>query len=216
MKQRRGNQYYGSSLSFVDMLFNIIMLFVLLFFAAVLLMNAPAKKKDIESKADMMIAMSWPDNSPHDIDLWIKVPDGTLIGYPNKENSYLHLERDDLGITNNYIPQDERNIGIAPRREVISFRGKVNGRYITNIHYYAAKNAEGRIIPKSPGKVPVVVELIQINPTYRVLSRKEIILESLKEEKTAFSFIILDNQVMEIEQDIEEPFISEYKDTGIH
>ena len=48
---------------------------------------------------------------------------------------------------------------------------------------------------------------MQINPTYNILARKEINLATVKEEKTAFSFIIRDDAVTEIETDIEEPFI---------
>ena len=205
MMKKRHNQYHGSSLSFIDMLFNIIILFVLLFFVALLTMNPDSKKKDIESKADLMIVMTWPDNSPHDIDLWLKTPE-TLIGYPHRENSYAHLEQDNLGMANNFIMKDNERIEIPSRREVITFRGTPNGRYVVNINFFAAYGPDAGNAPI----VPVTVELIQINPSYRVLVKKDLTLERVKQEKTAFSFVIRENEVTDIDNDLDEPFLGTY------
>lgn len=210
MKKSINEKYYGSNIAFQDMLFNIIIQFVFLFFLALCLINPISKKNDVESKADLMITMSWPDNSPHDVDLWIKLSDGMLIGYPSRENSFIHLERDDLGSTNNYVVKSGEKVGLAPRREVIVFRGKVDGRYVANVHFYMAKSTDGKYFDVDTFDLPVMVELIQINPTYKTLSRKEIKLTKIKEEKTAFAFVISDGNVIDVEQDIEEPFISTY------
>lgn len=206
--KRNNVKYYGNNISFIDMLFNIIIVFALIFFAAVLLMNEPAKKKDVETKADIIVTMSWPDKSPHDIDLWIKVPDGFPIGYRHKENSYLYLDKDDLGISNNFIIKDGERIPLGPRREVISFRGKVPGRYVVNTFFYMCKTEDNKEKETYDGPpLPVIVELIQINPVYKILRRKEIMLTAVKEERTAFSFIIRDDMITEIDDDIEEPFV---------
>lgn len=201
-------QYHGSNISFIDMLFNIIIVFVLLFFVAIMLMNPPSKKADIESKADLMITMSWPDLSPHDIDLWVKPPNGTPIFYNHRENSFVFLDRDDLGISNNFVIKDDQKIALAPRREVMSFRGKEQGRYVANVHFYIPKSADGSKVETYDGTpIPVTVELVQINPVYKILARKEIALTRVKEERTAFSFIIRDDIIAELSLDIEEPFI---------
>ena len=205
---KRNNHYHGSNISFIDMLFNIIMVFVLLFFASILMMNPTAKKNDVEVKADMIVTMTWPDLSPHDMDLWISVPDGPAIGYPRKENTYLFLERDDLGASNNYVMKNDKKEILSTRREVMTFRGRPDGRYVVNVNFYAAKTELGAIISEYDGPpVPVVVELIQINPFYKVIARKEILLSKVHEERTAFSFIIRDNEVTDIDKDLEEPFI---------
>jgi hypothetical protein len=205
---KKNHNYHGSNISFIDMLFNIIMVFVLMFFASILMMNPPAKKNEVEVKADTIITMTWPDNSPHDIDLWVKVPEGNPIGYSHKENTYLFLERDDLGANNNYVMKNDERVILATRREVATFRGKEEGRYVVNVNFYMAKTMDGHTDSAYSGPpIPVVVELIQINPVYRVLARKEIMLTSVREEKTAFSFIVNNNEITEIEKDIEEPFI---------
>jgi hypothetical protein len=209
--RRKNNTYHASSISFIDMLFNINMLFVLLFIGAFLLINPQAKKKDIESKAEMLVILTWPDNSPHDIDLWLKTPDD-IIGYPHRENTYVHLERDDLGITNNFVPGKSKDQAeISARREVIVFRGKRDGRYVANVHFFMAKQKDGSVgwdgVP-----VPVTVELIQVNPTYEILSKKDIILTDPGQEETAFSFIISDDKVTEIDKNADEKIRSHYQD----
>lgn len=203
--KRRHNPFHGSSLSFIDLLFNIIILFVLLFFVALMMMNPDSKKKDIESKADLMIVLTWPDNNPHDIDLWLKTPD-SLIGYPNRENSYAHLEQDNLGMTNNFIMRDNERVEIPTRREVITFRGTPNGRFVVNVHFFTANGPEAGNAPS----VPVTVELIQINPTYKILAKKDIVLERVKQQKTAFAFVIRENEVTDIDDDLDDPFLTNY------
>jgi len=200
--------YHGSNISFIDMLFNIIIVFVLLFFVTVMLMNPQSKKEDIESKADILITMSWPDHSPHDIDLWVKPPNGVPIFYNHRENSFVFLDRDDLGISNNFVIKDGVKTPLAPRREVMSFRGKEPGRYVANVHFYLPKTPDGTKADTYDGTpIPVVVELTQINPVYKILAKKEIILTFVKEERTAFSFIIRDDVVTELTMDVEEPFL---------
>jgi hypothetical protein len=205
----RNSQYHGNNISFVDMLFNIIIVFALLFFIAVLLMNPPTKKKDIEAKADLIITMTWSDNSPHDIDLWVHPPEGHNIGYTSKENSYIFLDRDDLGVINNYIVKDDTKQLLPTRREVISFRGKQPGRYIVNAQLFAAKDENGEALSEYNGlAIPIVVELIQINPVYKILSRKELVLSDFKEEKTAFSFIIVGETITQIDTETKQLFIT--------
>lgn len=208
--------YHGSNISFIDMLFNIIIVFVLLFFIAVMLMNPVSKKEDIASKADLMITMTWPDNNPHDVDLWVKPPNGTAIFYNHRENSYVFLDRDDLGISNNFVMKDGVRVPLSARREVMSFRGKESGRYVANVHFYLSKTPDGAKADTYDGTpIPVTVELIQINPVYKILAKKEIVLTKVKEERTAFSFIIRDDTVSEIAVDIEEPFLQSNGSTVI-
>lgn len=205
MKYKR--TYHGNNISFIDMLFNIIIVFVLLFFMAILLMNPVSKEKDVEAKADLLIIMTWPDNNPHDIDLWVKPPNGSAIGFTHKTNSYLFLDRDDLGVSNNFVIINEKKVTISTRREVMTFRGKEPGRYVVNAHFFLSKGLDGKMATYDGVPVPVMIELVQINPVYKILVRKEVILTMVREEKTAFSFIIRDDNVTEIDIETEEHFI---------
>lgn len=210
----RSKIFHSNNISFIDMLFAIIAIFIILFFVSILSMNVVSKKNDMESKADLMIILSWTDNSPHDIDLWLKAPNDTFIGYPRKENGFIFLDRDDLGIANNFIINDGIKTILSTRREVITFRGKLNGRYVTNVHFFSAKSEGGIPLEGDTFKTNVTIELVQINPVYKILAKKELILEKVKEEKTAFSFILVGDDVTDIEVEIEEPFLAHFRKPG--
>jgi len=220
MRKSKGSKYYGSNISFIDMLFNINMLFFLLLIIAIIQINPKAKQNDVESKAEMMVVMNWPDNNPNDVDLWIKTPEGQHIGFSNRENSYIHLERDDRGAVNNNFMKNGEKVELPFRREVLVFRGKADGRYVVNVHLYAIKDLTGSSTrEKNIDPIPVSVELIQVNPTYEILVKKELTLSHLSEEKTSFSFIIKEGKVVEIDKDVDEPFLTEtpittYSGTG--
>jgi hypothetical protein len=190
------------------MLFNINMLFVLLFFAALMLMNPEANNKNIEVKSDLMIVMTWPDYNPNDIDLWIKAPPNDIIGYPRRENYYLHLERDDIGASKAYLANNKIDNGI--RREVIMFRGKTDGRFVVNVNYFEAKDKTGMVLKHGATPVPVHIELIQINPEYKIIDKKDITLDRVKQEETAFSFLIQEGNVTQVDTESTEHFISYY------
>lgn len=69
---------YVSNLAFIDLLFNLILGFVMLFLISFLLINNPAKTSEIEYKAEIMIVMSWQDDHEGDIDLWVETPNGKV------------------------------------------------------------------------------------------------------------------------------------------
>ena len=76
---------YHSNLAFNDLLFNIMLGFVVLFIIAFLLINPPTKKDDIPMKAEWLIIVEWPPELMDDVDVWIKAPNGDLVGFKNKE-----------------------------------------------------------------------------------------------------------------------------------
>lgn len=211
-KKRAPQHLHGSNLSFIDMLFNLVLGFCLLFFIAFLMMNPISQEKKIESKAEILIVMTWPDKSPHDIDLWTLSPELKPIGFPRRESEYIHLERDDLGLTNDTVTTpDGKQQFIYLNQEVITIRSKQPGRYVVNIQWYSAKPIlaeDGSQQPLDLSPVPVKVQLIQVNPTYRVVSVRDLVLDQVKEEKTAFAFDITDGQITDIRYD-DVPFVME-------
>ena len=97
------NSKYGSSVAFTDLLFNIVVGLAFLFLLAFILMNPIAKDKDIEEKSDFIIILTWDDESGDDIDLWIRDPLGNLLSFKNREDALMHLDRDDLGLSNDKV-----------------------------------------------------------------------------------------------------------------
>src|SRR6476660_2535728 len=164
---------------FSVMLFKALQVVAFLFFLALLAMNPEAKEGKIESKAEFIITMTWPDEHPDDIDLYAEDPLGNIVWYHVREGGFMVLDRDDRGSANNTITVDGRKITSPFRQETISIRGIVPGEYTVNVHYFLATRG---------GPVPVVVKVEKINPTVEVVSHDNLTLSRMGEEKTAVRF----------------------------
>ena len=92
-----------SSLAFTDLLFNILLGFAFMFLIAFILINPIHKDADIEVKAEFMVIMEWDDTSYYDVDLWMEDPIGNKVGFPNMHAGFLHLDKDDLGTSNDTV-----------------------------------------------------------------------------------------------------------------
>jgi len=148
---------YGSNLSFNDVLFNALLGFVVLFVLALLLINPITKKSDIPAKAEILITLEWDDESADDIDIWVQGPlMGAPISFQNKHSGFMHLDRDDLGRTSDFMWIDGERIVIKINREVVSMRGIAAGDYYINIHVYnKASNS---------GPTKYTLTLLDVNP----------------------------------------------------
>src|SRR5258705_12415107 len=123
---------------FSVMLFKALQVVAFLFFIALLAMNPEAKEGKIESKAEFIITMTWPDDHPDDIDLYAEDPLGNIVWYHAREGGFMVLDRDDRGSANNTITIDGRKVTSPFRQETISIRGIVAGEYTINVHYFLA------------------------------------------------------------------------------
>ena len=177
-RRRSGNQ-----LAFNDMLFNVLLGFVVLFVIAFLLINPITKKQDIPSKAEAMIVIEWDNQSSVDVDLWLGHDSDPPVGFSNKAGMGMNLERDDLGTNNDRMVIDGQVQIIRINREVINIRGIVPGMYYPNIHAYSWVGSQ-----KGPLKVTVTV--IDINPRYIEVYSVELILNTRGEVQRAPGFEI--------------------------
>lgn len=182
------NNKYVSNLAFIDLLFNLILGFIFLFLIAFMLINKPTETGKIDPKAEFLIVMYWDDEHIGDIDLWVDTPDG-LVNYVSPNMGSSHLDKDDLGIRNDWYTDssgDRKYIYI--NREIVSLRSFTPGEYIVNAHYY------GAVSPKSygtglveSGPANVTVEIIQLNPFW-IVSTRQHTLEEVGMEKTFVRF----------------------------
>ena len=108
---------------FTDLLFNILLGFVFLFFITILFINPITKLGNINMKAEFIITIDWPDNLPDDVDVWVKDPNGEVVSYLKKEAGWLHLDRDDQGIINDTVMIGSREVIYPLNREVVTLRG---------------------------------------------------------------------------------------------
>ena len=158
---------YKSSLAFTDLLFNVLIGFAFMFIVAFILINPVEKDADIESKAEFMIIMEWDDKSAYDVDLWMEDPVGNIVGFPNMNAGLLHLDKDDLGQSNDrVILADGTTKTIYLNREVMTIRGIVPGEYIVNNHLYSMKGQQ------SQGPIEVITKIIKLIGVQSLLQKQ--------------------------------------------
>ena len=176
-----GSRRRNTSDPFTDLLFNALLGFTFLFLIAIMFMNPVAKKGIIDPKAEYIITIAWPDNSPDDVDTWVEDPNGNLIWFRNREAGLVHLDRDDRGQVNDTININGEEIQNPLNQEVVTIRGVVPGEYVVNVHYYATETR----LP-----LPVTVKVSKVNPALEIVYYGDTLLEKKGDEKTAVRFVI--------------------------
>ena len=194
---------YVSNVAFTDLLFNIVVGLAFLFLLAFILMNPIAKEKDVEEKSDFIIVLTWDDESGDDIDLWVRDPLGHILSFRNRGVGMMHLDRDDLGLSNDKVKgPDGKVVYVYRNKEVVSLRGYSKGEYLVNVHVYNKKLWKDGKMHRSNIKV----ELIKLNP-YAVVTQAEFVGIGRGQEFTAFHFTLNDEgEVIGIRDD-REPLI---------
>ena len=177
MKPRR---IYYNNTSFLDLLFNTLVGFVLLFIISFLLINPSIKKADIKTKAEFVISVTWSDNSRDDVDTWLQDPAGNVIHFRQRDAGMAHLDRDDLGKANDTITlKDGRSIEYAHNQELTTIRGFITGEWVLNIHMYKKRDSD---------PTPVEVRIDKLNPKVQTLLYKKIVMNRTWEEVTVARF----------------------------
>lgn len=152
----------GSNLAFNDLLFNVLIGFVMLFVIAFLLINPIAKKADIPVKAEFMIVLEWDPESATDLDLWVQLDNDKPVGFSNREKTPLHLDRDDLGTSNDKVTIDGQDVYLKTNRETMTVRGIVPGNYYVVVHAYSKRPREVT--------VPYTITVMKVNPFSQLYS----------------------------------------------
>jgi hypothetical protein len=169
---------------FSVMLFKALQVVAFLFFIALIAMNPETKEGKIDTKAEYIITLTWPDSHPDDIDLYAEDPLGNIVWYHEREAGFMVLDRDDRGGLNNSITVNGRKVANPIRQETISIRGIIAGEYTVNVNYYLATQ---------PTPVPVTVKIEKVNPHVEVVAYDNVTLEHMGQEKTAARFKIAAN-----------------------
>ena len=169
---------------FSVMLFKALQVVTFLFFIALLVMNPEAKSGKVESKAEFIVTMSWPDGHPDDVDLYVEDPVGNIVWYHVREAGFMVLDRDDRGGLNNSILVNGRKISSPIRQETVSIRGIVAGEYTVNVNHYVATTGLA---------VPVTVKVEKVNPAVEVVHYDTFNLDHTGQERTAVRFRLADS-----------------------
>ncbi len=175
---------------FSVMLFKALQIVAFLFFIALLAIAPDAKEGKIDSKAEFIITMDWPDNHPDDLDLFVQDPIGNIAWYRHREAGFLTLDRDDRGGANDFIIVNGRKLPSPIREEIVTLRGVVAGEYTVNVSHFQAIAGQA---------VAATVKVQKLNPTAQVIFDDKVTVDHTGDEKTALRFKLdADGKVIDV------------------
>ena len=167
---------------FSVVLFKALQVLAFLFFIALLIVAPKAKEGKVDSKAEFLITVDWPDNHPDDIDTFVQDPLGNVAWFRRREAGFMVLDRDDRGGINDFVMVNGTKVRTATRQELVSIRGIVAGEYTVNVYHFTALTGEA---------VPVTVTVQKLNPIAKIIAKDTVELEKgSTEERTAVRFTL--------------------------
>ena len=175
---RRKFKFYSFD-PFTDLLFNILLGFVFLFFLTILFINPITKLGNVNLKAEYIITIEWKESLPDDVDIWVKDPNGEIVSYLKKDAGWLHLDRDDRGVINDKVSINGEEYTYPINREVVTLRGIIPGEYIVNLYLYDNKS-------NNPVDVKLIIE--KVNPSLKLVYFNNITLMQNDSEMTIARF----------------------------
>jgi len=166
---------------FSVMLFKALQVIAFLFFIALMAVSPDEKDGKVDTKAEFIITMDWPDNHPDDLDLYVQDPLGNIAWYRHREAGFMVLERDDRGGANDFIIVNGKKIASPIREEIVTVRGILAGEYTVNVSHFAA-------ITGLP--VQATVKVQKLNPHTMVVFDDKVTVDHTGDEKTAVRFTL--------------------------
>ena len=159
-------------------------LFVLLAIVLISTVEDPKKSsaETIQPKAEFLVTMDWDDNSPDDIDLYVRSPDGKIVFFSNRQTPVMFLDADNLGHGNTLTMPDGSVVTVPTRREVVTIRAIVPGIWTINSHFYRKASPAGTVDH-------CLVTLTKLNP-YAELAQVPYEMDTQTQERTIESFVV--------------------------
>ncbi len=161
----------------LDVLWNMLIFFIFMWVIQVV-KPEEKQKKQVEIKAEFIIAVEWPVGNNDDVDVYLEDPVGNLIFYQKKDAGLMHMDRDDLGSVNDRIKTDQGWVEYHENKELITIRGIIPGEYILNVHMFSKRD-------KNP--IIVTITMTKLNP-HSIVFLKTVELVTHGDEKTVARF----------------------------
>ena len=166
---------------FTDLLFNALLGFAFMFAIAFMLINSSEESGNIDTKAEVLISVQWPDEHPDDVDAVVEDPQGSLVWYHNRDSGLMHLDRDDRGNLADNISLKGEVVSSPIKQETVTVRGLQTGEYVINLLHYKSNYQD---------PLPVTVKVEKLNPTVELIYYGEHFLNGVGDEKTALRFLV--------------------------
>lgn len=180
--------------AYIDLLINLLTGTVVLFILTTLLIAPITKPNEgIKKNADYVITLEWPKDMDCDLDLWIKDPQNKVVSYKSPEANLMYLERDDMGKRQSVFQINGKDTIVDPdNKEYVTFRGTMPGEYVVNVHVYSCGDpmSSSGLSPGTPVNIPIVLEVIKINPSFVVSKHIETSMDKVWQEKTITRFVM--------------------------
>ena len=177
---------------FTDLLFNALLGFAFMFAIAFMLINSSEEEGNINTKAEVLISVQWPNEHPDDVDAVFEDPQGKLVWYHNRDSGLMHLDRDDRGNLADNINIKGDVVSSPINQETVTVRGLQSGEYVINLLHYKSNFKE---------PLPVTVKVEKLNPTVELIYYGQHFLNGVGDEITALRFLVNgDKEVAEINQ----------------
>jgi len=183
---------------FMDLFMNSTAFLLMVLVVILLIFNTKESDPAIEDKNKFVITTDWLGTSEADVDLWIRAPDGSIVGHTRKQANGTVLQRDDTGVSQDKIVDADGNTSwVYLNREIINIRKPIPGRYIVMVVMF--HNDEGSDNPPemgvTKGPVEVETELLQMDP-FKQVPGKTVTLFDNCQRRTVIVFEI--NQKLEL------------------
>jgi len=205
---------YHTNRAFLDLLFCTLLLFVCEFAVAMILINVTKQDKKVDAKAEFIITVTWPKDFNDDVDTYCEDPSGHLVFFRRREDGLMHLDRDDLGKSNDTIRTPYGTvIEYNENREMITLRGIEPGEYVLNVHLYRRNSAD--MGDPDPRPIPVTATIEKINPYVSLVKQKTVHLENNGDEVTICRFILDDEGNVTGTNELDKSLIKEFSNPGL-
>lgn len=192
------NRKFDFRTAYIDLLINLLTGIVVLFILTTLLIAPITKNTEgIKKNADYVLTLEWPNDVDCDVDIWVRDPLNNVVSYRFTEAGLMYFERDDMGKRRSVYEIDGKEIVIDPdNKEFVTLRGTFKGEYVVNLHVYSCINKQTNLaLPQgSLIDIPVILEVVRINPTYVVIKHIEMKMDNVWQEKTAIRFVMDDKK----------------------
>ena len=166
---------------FTDLLFNALLGFAFMFAIAFMLINSSEESGNIDTKAEVLISVQWPDEHPDDVDAVVEDPQGSLVWYHNRDSGLMHLDRDDRGNLADNISLKGEVVSSPINQETVTVRGLQTGEYVINLLHYKSNYQE---------PLPVTVKVEKLNPSVELIYYGQHFLNGVGDEITALRFSV--------------------------
>ena len=166
---------------FTDLLFNALLGFAFMFAIAFMLINSSEESGNINTKAEVLISVQWPNEHPDDVDAVVEDPQGKLVWYHNRDSGLMHLDRDDRGNLADNINLKGDVVSSPINQETITVRGLQTGEYVINLLHYKSNFKE---------PLPVTVKVEKLNPSVELIYYGQHFLNGVGDEITALRFFV--------------------------